>query len=104
MSCHIFCTLQSLLHKTRHVELVFVLQVADFTQVLQQLPVSCMLAAAFITYLGKEPEIIRQAAVTQWSADLGVLTPWSLTALLASETELLTWKTQGERCTRSNFG
>ena len=78
---------------------MFVLQVAEFTQVLQQLPVNCMLAAAFITYLGKEPEDVRQAAVAQWSADLGVLAHWSLTALLASETELLTWKTQGERCT-----
>ena len=75
-----------------------VFQVADFTQVLQQLPVNCMLGAAFITYLGKEPEDVRQAAVTQWSADLGVPSPWSLTALLASETELLTWKTQGQRC------
>ena len=75
-----------------------VLQVAEFAQVLQQLPTDCLLAAAFITYLGKEAEDVRQAAVTQWCSDLGATTPWSLTALLASETELLTWKSQGGPC------
>ncbi|KAL0047749.1 hypothetical protein WJX82_010930, partial [Trebouxia sp. C0006] len=70
-------------------------QVAEFTQVLQQLPTGALLAAAFITYLGKEPEDVRQAKLTQWVSDLKMGSPWSLTKFLASETEQLTWKTQG---------
>lgn len=69
---------------------------AEFTQVLQQLPTGSLLAAAFITYLGGEPEDVRQATLTQWYADLKVSPPWSLIKFLASETELLTWKSQGK--------
>lgn len=68
---------------------------AEFTQVLQHLPTGSLLAAAFITYLGGEPEDVRQATLTQWCADLKVSPPWSLIKFLASETELLTWKSQG---------
>ena len=71
------------------------LQVAEFTQVLQQLPSSSLLAAAFITYLGGEPENVRQASLTHWCASLGISGSWSLIKFLASETELLTWKTEG---------
>ena len=77
-------------------------QVAEFTQVLQQLPSGSLLAAAFITYLGGEPEDVRQATLTQWCADLKVSPPWSLIKFLASETELLTWKSQGN--TVATFG
>ena len=71
------------------------LQVAEFTQVLHQLPTGALLAAAFITYLGKEPEDVRQAKLTQWCVDVKMASSWSLTKFLASETEQLTWKTQG---------
>lgn len=71
------------------------LQVAEFTQVLQQLPTGALLAAAFITYLGKEPEDVRQAKLTQWCTDVKMAVPWSLIRFLASESEQLTWKTQG---------
>ena len=71
------------------------LQVAEFTQVLQQLPTGALLAAAFITYLGKEAEDVRQAKLTQWCVDVKVAARWSLIKFLASETEQLTWKTQG---------
>ena len=72
-----------------------VVQVADFTQVLQQLPNNSLLAAAFVTYLGREAEDGRQAAVAQWCDLLGRPPSWSLTGFLSSETELLTWKTEG---------
>jgi hypothetical protein len=71
------------------------LQVAEFTQVLQQLPTGALLAAAFITYLGKEPEDVRQAKLTQWCVDLKLAAPWSLIKFLPSETEQLAWKPQG---------
>lgn len=72
-----------------------VVQVASFTQVLQQLPSNSLLAAAFVTYLGREPEDARQAAVAEWCSALGRPASWSLTAFLSSETELLTWKAEG---------
>ncbi|KAL3130926.1 hypothetical protein ABBQ38_000251 [Trebouxia sp. C0009 RCD-2024] len=70
-------------------------QVANFTQVLQELPSNSLLAAAFVTYLGREPEDGRQAAVAQWCSTLGRPSAWSLTGFLSSETELLTWKAEG---------
>lgn len=73
------------------------MQVADFTQVLQQLPSNSLLAAAFVTYLGREAEDVRQAAVAQWCTLLGRPPSWHLAGFLSSETELLTWKTEGLR-------
>ena len=70
-------------------------QVAEFTEVLQQLPMSSLLAAAFVTYLGRDPEYVRQAALAQWCTLLGVPDSWRLTGFLSSETELLTWKAEG---------
>lgn len=78
-----------------HLLFCFVGQVADFAQVLQQLPSNSLLAAAFVTYLGREAEEGRQAAVTHWCSLLGSPPSWSLTGFLSSETELLTWKTEG---------
>lgn len=78
-----------------HLLFCFVAQVADFAQVLQQLPGNSLLAAAFVTYLGREAEEARQAAVTHWCNLLGRPPSWSLTGFLSSETELLTWKTEG---------
>lgn len=66
-----------------------------FAQTLQQLPVSSLLAAAFMTYLGAEPEDTRQLVLAQWAQQLGLDTTWSFTPFMSSERELLTWKAEG---------
>ena len=71
------------------------LQVALFAQTLQELPISSLVAAAFMTYLGAESEDARQSVLTQWVQKLGLIQSWSLVSFLSSEREMLTWKTEG---------
>ena len=85
-----------------YTQLTTTLQVAEFTSVLQHLPTNSLLAAAFITYLGREPEDVRQVSLGQWCSDLRLPAPWSLIKFLASETELLTWKTEGTHSMHGN--
>ena len=73
------------------------LQVLQFDSQLSKLPVGCLLAAAFMTYLAAEPEDARESALAEWHRIVG-WTPGSFNFVLflSTESETLTWKTEGQ--------
>ncbi|KAG2426397.1 hypothetical protein HYH02_014824 [Chlamydomonas schloesseri] len=61
---------------------------------LRELPLSSLLAAAFITYLPSQPEEHRLKVMKDWCAYLGVA-EFDVTRFLSSESEMLKWKAEG---------
>ncbi|KAF2362508.1 ATPase dynein-related AAA domain [Trinorchestia longiramus] len=69
-------------------------QVSELEESESSLSKQCLLAAAFITYLSEASEDVRKSVMDAWTAMLG-LQSFDLTKFLASERELLQWKTEG---------
>ncbi|KAG2486208.1 hypothetical protein HYH03_015170 [Edaphochlamys debaryana] len=61
---------------------------------LKELPLSSLLAAAFITYLPSHPEEHRGKVLKDWSAYLKV-SDFDVCRFLSSESEMLKWKSEG---------
>ena len=61
---------------------------------LQTLPLRALLAAAFITYMSSAPEDVRQKALQDWQAALG-LRAFDLRRFLSTESQQLIWKGEG---------
>jgi dynein heavy chain 2 len=59
------------------------------------MPRKALIAAGFITYLSRETEDRRLAAVKQWSDKLSFEAPPNVASFLRSESELLQYKTEG---------
>ncbi|KXZ45909.1 DHC7 protein [Gonium pectorale] len=61
---------------------------------LKELPLSSLLAAAFITYLPAHPEEHRLNVMKEWTTYLGVA-EFDICRFLSSESEMLKWKAEG---------
>lgn len=70
-------------------------QVDELQKQLDQLPKLCLLSAAFITYLSAKPEDERTSFLKEWSKTLGIDEKYDLRKFLCTESELLTWKSEG---------
>eukprot|EP00743_Colponemidia_sp_Colp-15_P007052 GILK01007609.1.p1 GENE.GILK01007609.1~~GILK01007609.1.p1 ORF type:complete len:2172 (-),score=437.61 GILK01007609.1:43-6558(-) len=71
-------------------------QVSGLERDLETLPTQALLSSGFITYLAGTPEDVRQAAVHEWIQLAGAAAQeWRLLQFMATESELLQWKTQG---------
>ena len=72
------------------------LQVLQFDSQLGKLPVGCLLAAAFMTYLAAEPEDTRESALAEWHRIVGwPAGSFDFVRFLSTESETLTWKSEG---------
>lgn len=60
----------------------------------EQLPARSQLAAAFITYLGNQPEDVRRTTRSRWLEVVG-LDDFDVRRFLSSEREMLLWKGEG---------
>ncbi|GFR50179.1 hypothetical protein Agub_g12346, partial [Astrephomene gubernaculifera] len=69
-------------------------QVGTLGEQLKELPLSSLLAAAFITYLPAHPEEHRQRVLKDWTSYLGV-GEFDVCRFLSSESEMLKWKAEG---------
>jgi len=74
----------------------WVKQAETLNETFDSLPKQILLCAGFITYLGKEPEDIRQDTMGKWSTMMfvGDKSKFDVKKLLSSESEMLVWKTQ----------
>ena len=73
------------------------LQVLQFDSQLSKLPVGCLLAAAFMTYLAAEPEEARESALAEWHGIVGwTVGSFNFVRFLSTESETLTWKSEGQ--------
>lgn len=73
------------------------LQVLQFDSQLGKLPVGCLLAAAFMTYLAAEPEDARESALAEWHRIVGwTAGSFNFVRFLSTENETLTWKSEGQ--------
>ncbi|XP_047126593.1 cytoplasmic dynein 2 heavy chain 1 isoform X1 [Hydra vulgaris] len=70
------------------------LQVGELTSEVEKLPAYAQLAAAFITYLGHQPEDIRRKYLGKWCQMIG-LQNFDLRKFLTTESEQLVWKGEG---------
>lgn len=61
---------------------------------LKELPLSSLLASAFITYLPSHPEEHRAKVLKEWQAYLGT-SDFDVCRFLSSESEMLKWKAEG---------
>nr|CCC94835.1 putative dynein heavy chain [Trypanosoma congolense IL3000] len=61
----------------------------------QLLPKRALVAAAFITYIARETEDVRQSYLKQWSSRLGLADVVTLTGYMRTDGELLQWKSEG---------
>ncbi|XP_064481252.1 cytoplasmic dynein 2 heavy chain 1-like [Ornithodoros turicata] len=69
-------------------------QLAEMEEELKELPLRCLAASAFLTYLSGCSEDVRAAALTLWCKVLG-LPIFVPSAFLGTEKQQLTWKTEG---------
>ncbi|XP_047109239.1 cytoplasmic dynein 2 heavy chain 1 [Schistocerca piceifrons] len=72
-------------------------QLTTLSEELINMPLSCLLAAAFVCYLGSEPEDSRQKYVSHWQKIVGweEAEHFSLTDFLSTEQQCLVWHSQG---------
>ena len=78
------------------------LQVLQFDSQLSKLPVGCLLAAAFMTYLAAEPEDARKSALAEWHRIVGwTAGSFNFVLFLSTESETLTWKSEGQPGSRA---
>ena len=61
---------------------------------LEKIPLSSILAAAFLTYLSNEPEDVRKKYMEKWKVSLGIKR-FDLKRFLGSEREMLQWRAEG---------
>ncbi|EAN79214.1 dynein heavy chain, putative [Trypanosoma brucei brucei TREU927] len=61
----------------------------------QLLPKRALVAAAFITYIARETEDVRQRYLKQWSSRLNLPDVVKLTGYMRTDGELLQWKSEG---------
>jgi dynein heavy chain 2 len=69
-------------------------QVKEIKRDAELLSTHTCLAAAYCTYLGHFPEDVRQKANTQW-CEMRAIESFDFLRIMSSESELLTWKSQG---------
>lgn len=69
-------------------------QVEGLTEALTQLPSHSLLAAAFVAYLGDQPEDFRRRKLGEWKKRCNIA-EFDLLTFLSSESELLKWKAEG---------
>eukprot|EP01105_Mastigella_eilhardi_P023120 TRINITY_DN578_c0_g1_i21.p1 TRINITY_DN578_c0_g1~~TRINITY_DN578_c0_g1_i21.p1 ORF type:complete len:3400 (+),score=883.23 TRINITY_DN578_c0_g1_i21:3362-13561(+) len=67
---------------------------AELDAQLSQLPVGCVLASAFVTYLGHACEDVRAEVVQKWK-QIGEVSEWSFLKFMSTETELVTMRKRG---------
>jgi dynein heavy chain 2 len=70
-------------------------QVAELQRQLDQLPKLCLISAAFVTYLSSKPEDERSEFLRDWLTKLDMDSKFDLKKFLCTESELLTWKSEG---------
>nr|BBC28429.1 cytoplasmic dynein 1b heavy chain [Yamagishiella unicocca] len=70
------------------------LQVGTLGEQLKELPLSSLMAAAFITYLPAHPEEHRGRVIKDWTSYLSV-GEFDVCRFLSSESEMLKWKAEG---------
>ena len=70
-------------------------QAKDLRSMVDSMPTRILLASAFVIYLGKAPESVREDSVRRWEEIVGMATStFELKKLLSSESEVLVWKSQ----------
>nr|ADI46856.1 DHC1bf [Volvox carteri f. nagariensis] len=69
-------------------------QVGTLAEQLKELPLSTLLAAAFITYAPSHPEEYRHRILKEWTSYLN-LGEFDVCRFLSSESEMLKWKAEG---------
>jgi len=69
-------------------------QTRELTLLLSNLATHALLAGAFVTYLPSEPEVVRSAAIQEWTNHMGV-SAFNFTSFMSTESQLLVWKREG---------
>ena len=69
-------------------------QIISLEQELALVPVKCLLSSAYITYLGKANESMREKVLHEWLSMIR-LSEFNFRTFLSTESQLLTWKKEG---------
>jgi len=67
----------------------------NFKTVLQELPFRTVIAAGFLTFLGKEGETTRNAKLEKWSEVLNLTPKVEILRLMSTESQNLNFKNEG---------
>eukprot|EP00796_Vickermania_ingenoplastis_P008408 gene8408-5889_t len=86
---------QELLSKLSEEKTRWAKEAAAIKEINSTMPKGALVAAAFMTYLGKEPEEVREKQVRQWSTRFGFSEPLKVSTFLRTEGELLQFKAEG---------
>lgn len=86
---------QDLLSKLSEEKTRWAKEVSTIREINATVPKGAVVAAAFIAYLGKEPEDVRQRYLTSWCSRFGLPETFKVSSFLRTEGELLQFKAEG---------
>lgn len=86
---------QELLSKLSEEKTRWAKETASIQEINTLAPKASIIAAAFLTYLGKEPEEVREKYLTQWCSRFNFQESLSISTFLRTEGELLQFKAEG---------
>lgn len=76
------------------IELIIFFKVGELTKEIEHLPLRSQLSAAYLNYLGAQPEDVRRSYKGLW-CELAGLEEFDMRGFLSSESQMLVWKGEG---------